>query len=738
MQRQKPSLFLVAVVPLILAGGSALAADPIQVVLNGRSLTFAHTPPMQIKGSTLVPMRDIFEALGATVKFDKASQTVYGQKGATAIILPLGALEATVNGQPHTLPQPAQLINGTTLVPLRFISESLGASVSWTPATSTVTIQTVDQHIGSLPTPPGNKSGVVTGQVTGIYTNTTPTQITLRVGGENTVVPLSVSTIILRSSTGQPATEVPLKEIKSGDQVTIQRGNDGVATILTATFGEVKGTIVGIGKLASGNSAITLDSGRVVELTPGAPITFEGRAVDLSDLKNYERVVIRTNPANNLGYGVAVVTATTPNPTPPGQAPAQANALPAGSETAVEVTSFTTNTTKPLRAGDTLTTTLEGTPGGKASFSIPGVAEDIVMKETSPGVYEGVYTVVKSAEAARASVLGKLVAHGVTSPLIQAPGTLIIDSQPPRITDFGPARDVTVESQHPLIYATLTDGNGVGVDPNAMKITLDGKDVTGEAAVTGSLFTYKPNEALESGGHTVSFTFADKAGNAATANWGFKVSTSKIVQGFKTNEPLGKSVGAGGTVVFTLNAQPGGKATASIGNLAKTIPMRETDPGVYVGEYTIRAGDSVNNAPVTARFVARDGTAVTTNLAAGLTIAAGPPPAPKIFSPADAGYVDAGQPLTVRGKAAPGSTVRVTVSYDSKALGGILPVTGQSATKDVTADKNGEWTAEDLSLKVRSLLFGGTRDTVFTITATELDAGGNPNSDIGKVTVRPE
>ena len=61
----------------------------------------------------------------------------------------------------------------------------------------------------------------------------------------------------------------------------------------------------------------------------------------------------------------------------------------------------------------------------------------------------------------------------------------------------------------------------------------------------------------------------------------------------------------------------------------------------------------------------------------------------------------------------------------AKCLGGILPVSGQSATKDVVADKNGEWTgATACSLKVRSLLFGGSRDTVFTITATELDASG--------------
>ena len=178
--------------------------------------------------------------------------------------------------------------------------------------------------------------------------------------------------------------------------------------------------------------------------------------------------------------------------------------------------------------------------------------------------------------------------------------------------------------------------------------------------------------------------------------------------------------------MFTLKAAPGGKATAGVGSLAKAIPLRETDAGVYVGEYTIKAGDSVQNAPVTARYEARDGTVVTTSLASGLTVAAGPPPAPKILTPADADYVDASQPLVVKGHAAPGSTVRVVVSYESKVLGGILPVSGQSATKDVVADKNGDWTADALSLKVRSLLFGGTRDTVFTITATELDVSGNP------------
>lgn len=732
----KTQITLAALLALPIA---AYAQAPIHVVLNGTPLTFAGTQAQQISGSTLVPMRGIFEALGATVRFDKATQTVYGQKGATAIVLPVGSLTATVNGQTQRLPLAAQLIHGTTLVPLRFISQSLGASVKWNSATSTVTIQTLDSHLASLPTVPGTVS--ISGEVTGVYTNTNPSQLTVRVGGRNTTVPVAASTIVLRSVDGQPATQVSLADIKPGDQVTAQRGADGVATVITATFGQVKGTIVSIGHLASGAATLTLDSGRTIELAADAPITFDGAVVGLRDVKPYETVVIRTNPANNLGYGVAVSTVTNQNPTPPGTTPVIAPSNPNaailnGNVLSVEVTSFTDDAQKPLKAGGVLKATLSGTPGGKATFSIPGVIEDTPLAETSPGVYTGSYTVGKGTSARDAAVLGKLLAGGVQSPLIQAPGLISIDTQPPKITDFGPAQNASVESERPLIYATLSDGAGTGVNPSATRVSVDGQDITASADTTSSLFTYKPEMPLASGPHTVAASVSDKAGNTTALSWSFKVSTSSLVQSFTTNEPSGKAVGAGATIVLTLNAAPGGKGSASIGSLAKDIPMKETDPGVYVGEYTVKAGDSVDNAPVTAKFTARDGTTVTKNLATNLSFAAGPPPAPRILEPKDSDFVDAGAPLTVRGRAMPNSTVRVTISYTSKALGGILPISGQSGTKDVNVGKDGEWIAESIPLQVRSL-FNMNRDTVFTIAATQLDSSGNATSDPVTITVRP-
>lgn len=739
------AVLLAATAALLPAAPAVQAQGSIQVVLNGSPLRFANTPPTLINGSTMVPMRDIFEALGASVRYDKPAQTVYGQKGQTNIILPIGQTAASVDGRPVQLNQPAQIIRGTTLVPLRFIGEALGADVKWVPATRTVQIQTVDSHVGSLPAPPEGANGTVSGQVTGVYTNTTPTQITLRVNGKSTVVALSPATILLRSEIGQAASPITIAEISPGDQISVQRAPNGTAQIITDTYGEVRGTIVSIGKLPNGNSAITLDSGKIVELAPGAPISYGGRRVDLSDVKTYEKAVIRTNPSNNMGYGVAVITAANPNPTPPGQLPnpfpnnpanpAPANPLPPGA-VSVQVNSFTVDADKPLRGGDTLKATLAGTPGGKASFSIPGVVDTVTMQETSPGVYSGSYTVPRSAAAERAAALGKLVVNGVSSALIQAPGTLTLDSQPPKITDFGPASNATVESQRPLIYGTLSDGSGVGVDPRATHIVLDGKDVSGQADLTGSLFTFKPETGLANGPHAVSVSVADKAGNAASAQWNFTVATGNMVQSFKTNEPAGQSIGAGSTVMLTLNAQPGGKALANIGSLAKDIPLNETSPGVYTGEYAVRPGDAVQNAPVTARFTAKDGTQVTTSLSDNLTVAAGPSAAPRILSPADNDTINTDNTVTIKGKATPGSTVHVAVSYESKVLGGFLPVSGQSASKDVVTDKNGDWTADGLSLKVRSLL-GGTRDTVFTVTATELDSSGAPSSDDAKITLRP-
>lgn len=87
------------------------------------------------KGTTLVPMRAIFEDLGATVEFDKNTKKITAYKDSKTISLTVGNKTAYVTengaGNSISLSQPAESYKNTTMVPLRFIAESLGAITEW-------------------------------------------------------------------------------------------------------------------------------------------------------------------------------------------------------------------------------------------------------------------------------------------------------------------------------------------------------------------------------------------------------------------------------------------------------------------------------------------------------------------------------------------------------------------------------------------------------------------------------
>ncbi|MBE7054372.1 MAG: hypothetical protein E7391_08935 [Ruminococcaceae bacterium] len=116
------------------------ADNEIKITLNGTALTMDQ-PPIIVEGRTLVPVRAIFEALGATVTWDDATKTATGVLGGTTVSLQINNTQAKVNGLDVTLDVPAQIVNSRTLVPVRFISESLGCKVDWDDATKTVIIE---------------------------------------------------------------------------------------------------------------------------------------------------------------------------------------------------------------------------------------------------------------------------------------------------------------------------------------------------------------------------------------------------------------------------------------------------------------------------------------------------------------------------------------------------------------------------------------------------------------------
>ncbi|QSZ26921.1 N-acetylmuramoyl-L-alanine amidase [Aceticella autotrophica] len=103
----------------------------ISITVDGNPFNTGDNPPLLIDGSTLVPARSVSEGLGADVKWDEGTQTVTVTKD-KVFKFKIGSNNATVDGKNVTLQAPVRIINGgTSYVPIRFLFESLGYKVKW-------------------------------------------------------------------------------------------------------------------------------------------------------------------------------------------------------------------------------------------------------------------------------------------------------------------------------------------------------------------------------------------------------------------------------------------------------------------------------------------------------------------------------------------------------------------------------------------------------------------------------
>lgn len=115
-----------------------LSSEDTNVLLNGKVVDFQDVVPMSVNDRTMVPMRKIFESLGATVNYDNGVITAV--KGDRTITHTIGENVIYVNGAPMEMDVPSFETDGRTLVPVRFISNALGANVDWNEELHTVII----------------------------------------------------------------------------------------------------------------------------------------------------------------------------------------------------------------------------------------------------------------------------------------------------------------------------------------------------------------------------------------------------------------------------------------------------------------------------------------------------------------------------------------------------------------------------------------------------------------------
>ena len=737
---------------------------PIQVLVDGRAINFSGAQPTQTNGRVLVPLRGVFEALGATVDYDAQTNTALAARGSTQVQLRINSTQAFVNGQLRTLDVPAQTRLGRTLVPLRFVLEALGVPVQWDAANRKVLISTGGNTGGSTDggtvTPPIDDGGYIPPQpgdasmnATVISTDANGTAITLRdESGQSRNYYLTPGARVYRQTTGLiSAGTTPrfsgsvrladTSRLVPGEEVSFRVNGSNEITDITA-----QSSIITARVLSAQNGRIVLDDGRNTTLNLGANLRFidaAGRVSNVANLQRGDSVALFVTPTQRRIYQVSALRADINAANGTGYNDATYppdNGGNAGSEGAPNITLVQHNATRPLRAGATVSVTVRGTPRLTGTFNVVPDGSEFPLEEdpNRPGVYTGTYVVRTSDNVLNGRVTAYLRDAQGRESLVQSQAPITIDTIAPRITSTSPQSGAQLDNDQPNITVNATDLGGSGLA--SADVTINGQRVSDDRiTVSPNAVRFTPDTPLR-GRSDVRVTVMDEAGNQASTSFSFNVGNSNNNGGgFGTtissiSHNATGALAAGDRVSVSMNASPGGRATFSVigdsGRVVRSnIPMTEDRSGRYIGSYTIPNNLDDSELMIRGRFVDDNGQASTADAASSVLLAGGAGiggigGGVNITSPGEGTQVDT--PLIVRGTAAPRSTVEISVRAEGvrylffdyrQEIGG---------TRQVQTNNRGNWTSDPVDLpqprNVSSLRY--------VITAVQIDAAGRRSEPV--------
>jgi len=214
---------------------SASGAQRITVALNGNPVVFDGTQPQEVNGRVMVPLRGVLEQMDAQVRWIPATRTVTATRADTVIRLPINQTVAEVNGRAVTLDVPAMLMMGRTMVPLRFVAESLGGVVTWDNSARLVRIATAVP--GETAAPRDSRAFVRTRTVatTRIRSSVTaePLITSLAFIRDNALIPVTLDAFV-DSRTSKPGDRVSATVEVGANDARLPRGTQFIGTIRQA------------------------------------------------------------------------------------------------------------------------------------------------------------------------------------------------------------------------------------------------------------------------------------------------------------------------------------------------------------------------------------------------------------------------------------------------------------------------------------------------------------------------
>ncbi|MEI6500333.1 MAG: stalk domain-containing protein [Armatimonadota bacterium] len=705
-QLHRRLLFAALLICALLVTSGAFAQ---RVVINGSPLVTSLSP-QSVGGSMLLPMRDVFVALGAEIKWFAAEQKIVAVRGQTTIELWIGRPMATLNGQPMNLPVAPMLYGGSTYVPLRFPAEAFGGTIKWDGPTQTAFIDippagAVTPPVGPVVppvVPEAAKPRNIDGTVIQIVPN--PAGIVLQTNDNVSgllAVALDGGTVITRGVVGAAAQAATVADIRVGDyaQATMLLGN--LASRLTLSYGQAAGKV-----LAIANNTLFLDTGTAYQLSNQVRLLNQaGAPVALSAIAAGSPAQITFEPRSKAVWEVRL----TGQPT-----------TTAATGKPQILTVGLLNNTAFFKRGDPMDVQVTGTPGGQATVTLGKLARDLPMQEITPGSYRARYIVPEGPDQIGMLLTANLSVGGVAADSLRAQARFGVDNTGPVVSATLPANGEAISNAGPTIQVLLTEKKGAPVDPRSASMTVNGVNVSAELSVSEDDITYFAPD-LPRGLVSVTASVRDTAGNQTQVSWSFTIgaNTNGVLQA-AWQDARGVLV-AGDTVLVNARVlRPGGIASFRLGNLVQQVPMQLL-PGTltYRGSYVVRPGDRLVDGIVTVFYRDPTGLQGTLDAVNRLNINSGLSSSLSITSPLDGSLV--GDTILITGTARPRSRVRVTINYTGRI---ITTITGQLWTGIVSASREGLWTTPEVS---SSIGFLGRADS-YTVKAELLDAWGATTS----------
>ena len=726
------------------AHAQALTPSAATVSINGTPIVFSDQPPVNVGGRLLVPLRAIFEALGATVGYNNG--TIKANRGSTNLELSIGSDQAIINGQRSTLDVPAQAVFGRTLVPLRFVGEAFGAKVNYDPVTQAVSITATPVGGGTTPTtgnPGYNVPGGTTVAGSLLNVNTGGNTITINDGGQTRIFPLAagavaLSQISIATTPGatplrQPARGVALSSLNNGDDVRLNLdGTGSVTQIITAAT-----VVIARVQFGAGNTII-LDDDRDTTLTLGNNLTYldaQGKPSTTANLRTGDTVALFISREGRQIYRVSSYapdyTPSTNNNTGT-PAPFPGAGIPGNNAPQIQLVSHNANT--PLKVGSRLDVTVRATPAQRLSFSLGAKIQNVPLYEstTQPGVYNSSYPVKAGDDVLDARILARLTAANGFEDTSQSIEQVTIDTVPPRVFGTFPANGSTVNVNAPNIVVFADDLGGSGLGGATMEIVNGNLRFPVQATVAPPTSINAVVPQALAGRVDVRAVISDKAGNSTVSNFSFNVATAVAggIQSFKHGAT--RSLNNGETVPLLLTATPAGQASFDVVDannraVATGLPLTEdrNNPGDYRADFRV-PDNAVGDLRFVGKFSPGDGTTTSAPAATPITVLA----AINLTVTAPGNNATVASPLVVSGKGAPGATINVsTVATGTQLF--ILEYNEDLGTQQVRVDNNGNWQTQPLQLPTRKNVSG----LRYVISVTQTD-GANATGDPVTLTVK--